>query len=308
VLKAGDWVQVRSEPEILSTLDQEGKLEGMPFMPEMLQFCGRRVRVFKRADKTCDTITTYQSRRLMNTVHLDGLRCDGCSHGGCEAGCLLFWKEAWLRTVEEQATDGPVGVTRATLESRTSRPDPAAPGERLYVCQATELLAASTPLRFWDVRQYVRELRSRNVSFGTMATSLVLSWYNVLRRKLGLKPHPVVAGKLTTTPRATLGLQPGERVRVKSKDEIVATLNTDQRNRGLWFDVEMVPFCGREFTVLRRVQRIVNDRTGKMIDLPGDCIVLQDVVCGGCLSRNRLFCPRSIYPYWREIWLERVAS
>jgi hypothetical protein len=35
--------------------------------------------------------------------------------------------------------------------------------------------------------------------------------------------------------------------------------------------------------------------------------VLEQVWCSGELSKYRLFCPRAIYPYWREIWLERVA-
>ena len=101
---------------------------------------------------------------------------------------------------------------------------------------------------------------------------------------------------------------PGERVRVKSKEEIVATLDVHQRNRGLSFDVEMVPYCGGEFRVQRRVNTIIEERTGKVMTWPGDAIVLEGVVCSGCLSRNRLFCARSITPYWREIWLERVAT
>jgi hypothetical protein len=70
-LRAGELVEVRSKEEILSTLDTDGALDGLPFMPEMLQCCGNRFRVYKRADKTCDTITgSNQSRRMKNTVHL----------------------------------------------------------------------------------------------------------------------------------------------------------------------------------------------------------------------------------------------
>jgi hypothetical protein len=29
-------------------------------------------------------------------------------------------------------------------------------------------------------------------------------------------------------------------------------------------------------------------------------------VCSGEWSTQRWFCPRAIYPYWRECWLERV--
>jgi hypothetical protein len=35
------------------------------------------------------------------------------------------------------------------------------------------------------------------------------------------------------------------------------------------------------------------------------CIVLEDVVCRGLYHRS---CPRSIYPYWREVWLRRIEE
>src|SRR5262245_31995892 len=95
-LRAGEWVEVRSVEEILATLDDQQCLDGLPFMPEMLPYCGKRFRVYKSAHKTCDTIQTFAIRRMDDAVHLDNLRCDGGAHGGCQAGCLLFWKDAWL--------------------------------------------------------------------------------------------------------------------------------------------------------------------------------------------------------------------
>jgi hypothetical protein len=41
-LSVGNWVEVRSKEEILRTLDENGQLEGMPFMPEMFAFAGSR--------------------------------------------------------------------------------------------------------------------------------------------------------------------------------------------------------------------------------------------------------------------------
>ena len=46
---AGDWIEVRSKEEILRTLDVKGCLDGLPFMPQMFQYCGQRFRVYKRA-------------------------------------------------------------------------------------------------------------------------------------------------------------------------------------------------------------------------------------------------------------------
>src|SRR5260370_40632643 len=99
-LKAGDWVEVRSPEQILATLDENGCLENLSFMPEMFAFCGQRLRVYKRAHKTCDTVNDYKCRRMKDAVHLEGVRCDGQSHRGCEASCLIYWKTAWLRKLE----------------------------------------------------------------------------------------------------------------------------------------------------------------------------------------------------------------
>jgi hypothetical protein len=70
----------------------------------------------------------------------------------------------------------------------------------------------------------------------------------------------------------------------------------------------MVPFCGSEHRVLARVNKIINEKTGKMLRLKNDCIMLENVVCTACYAKHRRFCPRSIYPYWREVWMERIAE
>ena len=52
-LQPGESVEILSVSEITATLDADGKFEGIPFMPEMVPFCGRRFRVLRRADSTC---------------------------------------------------------------------------------------------------------------------------------------------------------------------------------------------------------------------------------------------------------------
>ena len=109
-LRAGDWVEVKSKDAILATLDSHGRLDGLPFMPEMFRCCGQRLRVSKRAHKTCDPPKRPRRRRRMaNAVHLEDVRCDsGQAHGGCQAGCLIFWKEAWLVPLREGSTSRPI--------------------------------------------------------------------------------------------------------------------------------------------------------------------------------------------------------
>lgn len=315
-LRPGDWVEVRRQEEILATLDENGDLDALPFMPEMVAHCGRRYQVWKRAEKACDTIHKTGSRRMMDAVHLLSLRCDGSAHGGCQAGCLLFWKEAWLRRVDgpggeagERPAVSPRPAARLLAATRT-RVDPSAADREVFRCQGTQMYAATLPMRWHDPRQYWRDLRCSNVTLRQAAVAWVFAVSNMIRRRLGRPEVPRIAGPIDgrTPSGEPLHLMPGELVEVKSHAEILATLNSQARNRGLRFDVEMVRYCGRRFRVLRRVERIIDERTGHMMQLPGDCIVLDGVTCIGDRSRQRLFCQRAIYPYWREIWLRRVEE
>jgi hypothetical protein len=110
------------------------------------------------------------------------------------------------------------------------------------------------------------------------------------------------------TPSGTLNLQPGEIVRVKSHEEILRTVDAGNKNRGMYWDAELVPYCGGTYRVLKSVTRIIDEKTGKMVEMKNPCIILDSVVCQARYSECRMFCPKEMYPYWREIWLERVAA
>jgi len=313
--RAGDWVEVRSAEEILRTLDDKAAINHMPFMPEMLQYCGKRFQISASAHKSCDTIYKFKGRKLEDTVHLDGLRCGGAAHGGCQAACLLFWKNAWLKPAKAPGNETALPVPAiakvdTTLLDKATRLPPTSPQdtEVRYSCQATRVVDASTPLAWNEPTQYLKDLTSGNVSLWTMLRFMLLAGYNALmRRHWRGRPYPYIRGLAADkTPTESLNLQVGELVEVRSKAEIMQTINAKQRNRGMWFDVEQVPHCGKRYRVQARVDRIINEQTGAMMTMANPCIILAGVACSGCYSRDRLFCPRNIYSYWREIWLKRV--
>jgi len=326
-LRPGDWVEVRSKDEILATLSSDASLDAMPFMPEMFQFCGKRFQVYKRADKTCDTVDKTGGLRVRNTVHLPELRCDGSGHGGCEAGCLMFWREAWLKRVGGEQVPPIKGAEPKAgqcTELDVARAAVADAGQQIYRCQITRLRAFTEALPWWDVRQYVRDVAINGVGIGKLVRTFLfvgyreltelgvgyralISLYDWFQSLRGGTPFPLRSGTCEKTPTAVLGLQPGEWVRVKPYPEILATLDPNNKNRGLWFDAEMVRYCGGTYRVVKRVRRILDERTGKMLEFSNPCIVLQDVFCRAETTENRLFCPRENLIYWREIWLERAS-
>ena len=314
-LRPGDVVEVRSAAEILATLSGDGTLDRMPFMPEMIRHVGRRYRVTRRVDKICDTIAATGSRRMYGTVYLEDLRCAGSSHGGCQAGCKLYWKEAWLRRVGE--SEGAVDAIDedctnlervAETATRTVREVGGIRSE-VWRCQATEAFNASDPLKTSDLRQYWREMTNGNFPLFRFIPLLIRGFFMEVASRVGLlKPTPFRGSGGQSKTAEPLQLKPGDLVQVRPATEIAATLDAGGLSRGLSFDREMLPYCGRKFRVKDKVRRIIDDKTGRMLNIAKDCIILDGAVCSGECSVGRWFCPREIHSYWREGWLRRVQQ
>lgn len=320
-LKVGDLVEVRSAEEIRATLDDNGELDGLPFMPEMLASCGRRLTVHKVAHKSCDNIARTGMRRMADAVHLTGSRCNGLAHGACENACSLYWKEQWLKRIDP---DDPVPPTPDAghrvllpLLVEKAQKEPFEDGAPRYSCQATEMLRATPQaLPRSDVSQYRDDIRSGNASVVAVLRAFLIDVFNhyqdLSRRFL---PRPLhlrgglhwgfVKGGVTSgrTPTEHLDLQPGELVRIKSREQIMATLDSNLLNRGMGFEGEMSRFCGRTARVKARAHRCVDEKTGRMLTMKNPCIILEDIVCEGAFTAN---CPREFVCWWREVWLERV--
>jgi len=112
-------------------------------------------------------------------------------------------------------------------------------------------------------------------------------------------PDPVVPPPLC--------LQEGERVRVKSLEQIRETLDAVGNTEGLGFMPVQAAFCGGEFTVHKRIERFFDERTRRMLRLR-HTVILSGVYCeppaGGADDYSG--CHRTCFLFWKEAWLERV--
>lgn len=303
--KAGDWVEVISIEEIRKTLDEKGTLDGLVFMPEMVAYCGRRFQVSRRAEQVCTDGAPLPAGESSvrgfkgDDVLLLGPRCDGSYHDGCKRGCLLFWKEQWVRKVE----GGGDGVQRR----EPCEPNGLAKGGGSgapYYCQSSELIRATYHLGWGGrVKNVVRNVARRNYGWFEMASILVVWFYwRVRQRMSGIYPK----GTCKPTPNEALELVVGEWVEVKSLGEIVATLDENGKNRGLHFSVDMIPYCGKRFKVWYRADRLIAEGTGVMRQLK-NTVVLEGGICDSAVYAFG-GCPREDLLYWREIWLRRVKE
>jgi hypothetical protein len=287
--------------EIFATLDNAGTQEGLPFMPEMVQYCGKRFRVSKRIERTCDEAEKGM-RRIRNVVFLENLRCDGSAHGGCQKRCTLFWKDAWLTALDYNGglTDGVSSHGQMPVEL------PSTISDGRYICQSTELVKATTPLTPFDLRSFIRDIRSRTYSIPVLIRGLSYAFFLRLRYYLTKTPYGYLPGEQAQTPSESLHLQPGECVQVKTKEEIRETLDAQGMNRGLRFTVDLFPYCGGTYRVLGRLEKMIHEPTGRLIDVK-NTVILQNSTCKGC---NTIWgnCPRENYNFWREIWLRRIPQ
>jgi hypothetical protein len=61
---AGDWVEVLSKEEILGTLDKNGRLDELPFMPQMFKYCGQRFGRARSAVVFCAPMRRHSDMEL----------------------------------------------------------------------------------------------------------------------------------------------------------------------------------------------------------------------------------------------------
>jgi len=294
----GDKVVVRSAQEILATLDADGRLDAMPFMPEMIAHIGQQMQLARPVERTC--VEGPGLRGLTDTVFLEGARCDGGMHDGCQRACMIFWKSAWLRPADEAVVIDPVAEA-AALQRLSAFPTHIG---NAYSCQSTQLEAASTPLPSLYVKQLIREFRRGDLAPSGLGRMLFRAIANRTRAAVGLPALGLIVGRTAQASKGELGLNVGDWVRVKSQEAVRASLDARSRNRGLTFEPEMTRYLGSVHRVAHVVERIIDERQGKMVRLDRT-VILDQVYCEGLCNKA---CPRKNPLFWREAWLERVEA
>ena len=102
----------------------------------------------------------------------------------------------------------------------------------------------------------------------------------------------------------TASFKAGDMVRVRSPEEIAATLNMWGELKGCGFLAEMWRYCDTTQRVLKPVERFLDERDYQMKKTKG-LILLEGIMCEGTADYGR--CDRACYFFWREEWLEKIC-
>ena len=144
------------------------------------------------------------------------------------------------------------------------------------------------------IRRYITPSQDRILH--KQVDALIDRFYNLSGKKVFTR-EPVAHIKAEP-------LKAGDLVRVKSEEEIKATLNHLGQSRGCAFIADiMTPYCGTVQRVLKTMERFVDERDLRVKRCKG-LILLEGVMCEGTTVFGR--CDRSCFMFWRNEWLEKI--
>lgn len=147
------------------------------------------------------------------------------------------------------------------------------------------------------VRLMIRKiLGPRRVRKIKLSVNNFLNWVARFRGRRTKPPGPIVRSSTTT-------LSAGDLVRVRSKEEIGATLNHWDQLKGCSFAPEMEQYCDTTHRVLKPVKRFIDERDLKIRKTKG-IVLLDGIICQGVSTIGR--CDRNCFYFWREEWLEKI--
>jgi hypothetical protein len=129
-----------------------------------------------------------------------------------------------------------------------------------------------------------------------VASNDLINWVrNTTGRELQPASH--------TTWASPVSLTVGDWIRVRSHEEISATLNNWRQFKGCTFMPEMEQYCSTTQRVFKPLVRFVDERDLRVKKSSG-IVLLEGVICQGTAGFGR--CDRSCLLFWREEWLEKI--
>jgi hypothetical protein len=122
---------------------------------------------------------------------------------------------------------------------------------------------------------------------------------NFVKELLTLSPE---GRKKLETANHAAEILPGEKVRIRSREEIRKTLDRWGKLEGCAFMEEMASYCGTSQRVLRKVEKFLDERDYLIKKCKG-IYILDGIICRG--TKDFGACDRSCFFFWKEEWLVR---
>lgn len=100
----------------------------------------------------------------------------------------------------------------------------------------------------------------------------------------------------------------GNRVKVRSREEIQQTLHYPNHLDGCLFMNQMWNYCGKEYRIIKVVEHVFDEYELKMYNCLAPSYLLENVICDGNIDPFEHKCDRSCYILWQEMWLKKIEE
>jgi len=100
----------------------------------------------------------------------------------------------------------------------------------------------------------------------------------------------------------------GDRVYVKSKEEILESLGSDNKKDGCLFMEGMFSFCGQPQQIIKTVRHFFDEYRFRLYKTKATLYILKGSICDGTDESFDRQCDRSCYYLWHEDWLTDAPS
>lgn len=137
-------------------------------------------------------------------------------------------------------------------------------------------------------------------------TLRITSFITYNKRSKSRKKNSTKEGSKESATPPSYGLKPGDIVKIRSKEQILQTLDKDNRLGGCFFMDEMWQYCGSKQKVLKRVEYFIKEAEFRMLKTH-NTVLLEGIHCSGKLLSFKHSCDRNCNFFWREEWLEKIG-
>ena len=142
---------------------------------------------------------------------------------------------------------------------------------------------------------------------GRLKQILAVPWNYYVKRWLKKTYHlvsEVSSEEKSAQPANEIVFNTGDWVRVRTPDEIRATLDPFKELKGCAFLDGMYQYCGTKQRVLQVMERFLDERDYKVKKVKG-IVLLEGAICHGTPAFGR--CDRCCHLFWRQEWLENAT-
>ena len=177
----------------------------------------------------------------------------------------------------------------------------------MHMCQVEYITDMDYDEYYNKVRERISFILQKPLTFVSILLKKIKS-YNASQQTYSKKQNKITSEKIAvdnSTTSLSSTFKEGDIVRIRSKEEILRTLDKNNRLKGCLFMDEMWQYCETEHKILKKVNNFYDEANYRMCKTR-NTVLLDGIHCSGHFERYNQSCDRYCLLFWKEEWLEKI--